>query len=67
MCNIITRREVRRTLRLTWYLTAGVRRELCCRWTVAEALFSTELNGRLGARNQPVTKACDTEPIADCA
>jgi hypothetical protein len=65
MFNVIECRENSRVLRRTWYLTRGSRAELRSRWTVEE--LSPSSTNAAFRRNQPVTKACETEPIVECA
>ncbi len=67
MCTIKTPEEERRTLRLVWYLTGGVKPGLRCRWNMNETPLSTQPTGGTRKRNQSVTKACDTEPTVVCA
>lgn len=66
MFNIHASEGYGRVLRRTWYMTAGTRPELRCRWTAEKLPRSTE-RGTGAALNQLVTKACDTESIAACA
>ena len=69
MYNIRTPREDRRKLRLTWFVTASARPELGSRWVLEGLpLIGDETGASRGAiRNQPVTEACETETIAECA
>jgi hypothetical protein len=54
-------------LHRTWYLSND--HVLCARWSIEEEISSLEycrLSARAGS-NQPVTKACETHTMAECA
>jgi hypothetical protein len=67
MLNIHVRNENRK-LRLTWFVMEGARPQLLSRWSVRDSPHNSKaIQGALDEdRNQPVTKACDTETIAAC-
>lgn len=56
-----------RTLRRIWHLTGEGQPKLRSQWIVEATTVSTECRQDRAQRNQPVTEACDTETIAECA
>lgn len=69
MYNSNDRKQNRRNLRLSWYVTASGRPELCSSWSLQDSPMAAEgaCLGPCEPRNQPVTEACETETIAACA
>jgi hypothetical protein len=66
MFNIYVGNENRRELRLTWFVTEGARPQLRSRWLIQDSPDTVKgiENAFSELRNQPVTKACDTQMIA---